>query len=474
MDAQAVVATEAPLPAGVATADRSSLSLLAAIIRNPLTSLPAACFSARMVVTRNLGRLRLYVSDPALIHELLVRGADRTEKSEEMKRVLGRSLGEGLLTADGAAWRWQRQAQAPAFRHERLTALLPAMIAAAEATRDRWLALPPGTSVDVGHEMMQTTFAIILDTMLSGREGIDAARMERSVSTNLRATSWAFAMAILKAPRWLPFPGRLRSQAATRFMRRAVRDVAARRRARPADPRRRDDLLDMLLSAKDAETGRAMDDEAITDNLLTFILAGHETTALALAWTFALLGADPSCLAKLQAEIEAVTGGGPVEPRHIADLAYTRQVASEAMRLYPPAPMVARAIQQDMEIGGLPVPAGSVVFVPIYAVHRHASLWTRPEVFDPERFAPETIKARHRFAYLPFGAGPRICIGSGFAMMEAVAILAVLAKAVRLEPMEATLPEPVMRVTLRPSRPLRMRVVARDGSALKASHLKRA
>ena len=462
MDAQVVDSADATLPEGVVAATRSSLSLLAAIIRNPLTSLPPACSSARMVTTRNLGRLRLYVSDPALIHDLLVRNADQLEKGEEMKRVLGRSLGEGLLTADGASWRWQRQAQAPAFRHERLTALLPAMIAAAEATRDRWLALPPGASVDVGHEMMQTTFAIILDTMLSGRDGIDAARMERSVSSNLKATSWAFAMAILKAPNWLPFPGRLRSEAATRFMRRAVRDVAARRRAQPAGAPRRDDLLDMLLAARDPETGRAMDDEAITDNLLTFILAGHETTALALAWTFALLGANPACLTTLQAELERVTGGGPVEPRHIAELAYIRQVVSEVMRLYPPAPMISRAIQHDMEIGGLPVPAGSVVFVPIYAVHRHADLWPRPEVFDPERFAPEAIKARHRFAYMPFGAGPRICIGNGFAMMEAVAILAVLLKAVRLEPTQATLPEPVMRVTLRPSQPLRMRVAAQS------------
>ncbi len=448
--------------AGIVGFHRSGLRFLAGIISDPLKALPPASYEARMVLTRNLGRLRAYVSDPVLIHEALVRNADRLEKSEAMKRVLGTALGEGLLTADGAVWRWQRQALAPAFQHDRLTAFLPAMIAAAEATRDRWLALPRGSVIDLGHEMMQTTFAIILDTMLSGPKGIDAVRVERGVEDYLGATSWMFALAILKAPRWLPFPGRARAAAATRFMRRMIRDrVAARRTSKGRVGAGPDDLIEMLLAATDPETGRAMTDEEITDNILTFIAAGHETTAVALGWTFALLASHPACVARLLAEIEAVTGGGPVAPEHVAAFAYARQVVSEAMRLYPPAPLIARAVARDIEIGGVPLPAGSIVFVPIYAVHRHRGLWTEPEAFDPDRFAPEAVRSRHRFAYLPFGAGPRICIGNAFAMMEAVAILAVLAKAVSLERIDAALPREQMRVTLRPERPLLMRVIAR-------------
>ena len=301
-----------------------------------------------MVLTRSLGRTRAYLCDPALIHEVLVRNADQLTKSLEMKRVLGTALGDGLLTADGAAWRWQRQALAPAFQHDKLARMIPAMIAAAEATRDRLLTLPDGAVVDIGHEMMHTTFAIILETMLSGSEGIDAAKVERGVSDFLSATSWMFALAILRAPRWLPFPGRARAATATRFMRRTIAaKIALRRGAGAAD------LLGMLLNASDPETGHAMADANVADNTLTFVAAGHETTAVALGWTLALLSDHPDCLARLVAEIEQVTGDGPVRPSHVADLAYARQVVSEAMRLYPPAPPHrARRTERDDHRGG--------------------------------------------------------------------------------------------------------------------------
>ncbi len=460
MDGFGVAAPNAP---GIVISQRSGLAFLAGLLREPLQALPAAAFEERMVLTRNFGRVRAYVSDPALIHEALVRNADSLMKSEEMKRVLGAALGDGLLTADGSTWRWQRQAIAPAFQHERLTALLPAMIGAAEATRDRWLTLPPGATVDLGHEMMQTTFRIILDTMLSGPAGMDAGRVETSVSDFLSATSWMFALAILKAPRWVPYPGRARAAAATRFMRGTIRKrVAARRGAATPGP---DDLIGKMLAATDPESGRAMTDEDMTDNILTFIAAGHETTAIALSWTFAVLGAHPECAARLGAEIEAVTGDGPVRPAHIAELTYTRQVVSEAMRLYPPAPLIARSVERDLTVGGVTLPRGSILFVPIYAVHRHKGLWSRPDAFDPDRFTADAVRGRHRLAFLPFGVGARICIGSAFAIMEAVAILAVLAKAFAVPPIEGPLPEAQMRVTLRPAGALRMRVLPRDPSS---------
>ena len=453
-----MAAPGAALAPGVVEVRRSTLGVLAKVARDPMMAVPIEASRERMVVTRTFGTVRVYITDPALIHDTLVRNADRLHKSDDMKRVLGSALGDGLLTADGQAWRWQRQAIAPAFQHERLQALLSAMIAAAEATRDRWLALPAGATVDLGHEMMETTFAIILDTMLSGPEGMDVAGVEKGVADFLAATPWMFALAILGAPRWIPYPGRGPAMAATRTMRASLLGRISERRAAAGGA---DDLLGRLLAARDPETGRALDDEQIADNILTFIAAGHETTAVALGWTFMFLARHPECAARLTAEIEAVTGGGAVRPEHVADLAYARQVVSETMRLYPPAPIIARAVARELEVGGVTLPPGSVVYVPIQVVHRHPALWSEPDVFDPDRFAPEAVRARHRFAYLPFGAGPRICIGSQFATMEAVAILAVLAKALRLELFEPV-PPPRMRVTLRPTKPLRMRVVTAE------------
>ena len=433
------------------------MSLVGGMIRNPIETLPAECYEARMVLTRDLGRTRAYITDPALIHEAIVRNADALVKSESTKRVLGPALGDGLLTSDGATWRWQRQALAPAFQHDRLTQLLPAMLTAAEQRRDSWLAKPSGAAIDVGHEMMRTTFAIILDTMLSGPEGIDATRIESGVNAFLEATSWMFALAILRAPRWVPYPGRARAKAATALMRGSVRTRIAERRQ---SGRGANDLIDMLLAASDPQTGRAMSDEEITDNILTFIAAGHETTAVALTWTFGLLADRPDIEARLCAEIEEVTGGGPVLPQHVAALGYTKQVVNEVMRLYPPAPIIVRTLLRDMVVGGVPLPKGSLIVVPIYALHHHRRLWSRPDQFDPERFAPEAAKERHRFAFLPFGAGPRVCIGNGFALLEATAILAVLVRSLRLERVDS-IPPPRMQVTLRPTRPLMMRVTRR-------------
>lgn len=226
----------------------------------------------------------------------------------------------------------------------------------------------------------------------------------------------------------------------------------------------------MLLEAKDPETGRMMSDTEIIDNLLTFITAGHETTALGLAWTFHLLSQNSDVESKVIDEIETVTAGEPVAADHIARLTYTRQVFSEAMRLYPPAPVVTRTALQDFRLGEHDIPAGTVLYVPIYAVHRHTTLWDEPDRFDPSRFEPEKIKARHRYAYMPFGAGPRVCIGNAFAMMEAVAILAVLLQDVHLKNKSPANTEPLMRVTLRPENRLMMQVSPRQTNRPRRNH----
>jgi cytochrome P450 len=448
-----------PAPAIAKPVRRSPLAMLIRVIRNPLEALPKAVYEAPLTHTEFLGRQRFHVMDPALIQETLVGNADALAKGPELRRSLGPALGEGLLTANGPHWKWQRQSASPIFRHERLQTFLPAMLKAAAETRDRWLQLPRGSEVDIGHEMMHTTFDIIVETMLSGHGNIDAARVEREITRYLEATGWLFALSLLNLPEWTPYPGRRRTESSSRFLRDTIGRIAAARRSAHSET---GDLIDMLLQASDPETGRTMTDDEITDNLLTFITAGHETTALALAWSFDLLSRRPHYADLILAEIESVTEGGPIEPAHIADFTYTRQVFQEVMRLYPPAPIIARVTTRPFTLAGRPVPVGSMVYVPIYAIHRHKMLWHRPEEFDPERFAPEPSKARHRYAYMPFGGGPRICIGSGFAMLEGVAILATLLRGVRLTSLAPQPPEPRMRLTLRPGKPLMMRVERRD------------
>ena len=446
-----------PVSDTVAVSRRWTPRVLGTIIRNPLAALPPEIYDHPVTLTSVLGRTRVYVTDPELIQDALVRQGDALAKSPELIRILGPALGSGLLTANGPAWRWQRRSLAPGFQHDRLLALVPAMIAAAEATRDRWLALPPGADVDVAHEMMVTTFKIIVDTMLSGPEDMDTDVIERCVADYLKPTSWMFALSLLGAPKWTPYPGRGRALRAAATMRRTVEAMVAARRA---NPETKEDLVSLLLAAHDSDSGRTMGDDEIADNLVTFMTAGHETTAMALSWTLMLLAAHPAVEERVLAELDAVCEGGAVRPDHVARLAYTRQVVNEAMRLYPPAPIISREVLRPMEIGGLAVAAKATLIVPIYAVHRRRDLWADPERFDPDRFAPEPVKARHRYAFLPFGAGARICIGSAFATMEAVAVLAVLLRATRVAMADA-MPGPLMRITLRPSRPVAMRVSAR-------------
>ncbi|WP_418122682.1 cytochrome P450 [Agrobacterium cavarae] len=441
-------------PMGPVT-EASTARALLALIRNPLEALPPAVFTEPLVFSKVAGRVSIYICDPTLIHEALVKNADVLGKGDQVRRALGPALGSGLLTADGAHWKWQRQSVASAFRPSSLTALQPAMLDAARQTRDRLLG-HQGETVDVGHEMMKTTFDIIVETMMSGGHGIDVERVERSITDYLRPSGWTFALGVVGAPDWTPYPGRQRAMRAVEFLRSSLMSVLEERRRNPSD---RQDLVSMLISASDPETGRMMTDVEIIDNLMTFITAGHETTALGLAWTFDLLARNPECEARLLAEIEEVTRGGEVRPEHIGEFNYTRQVFSEAMRLYPPAPIITRTALKDFKLGDYLVPEGTVMFVPIYAVHHHAAIWNEPEKFDPDRFLTDATKARHRYAYMPFGAGPRVCIGNAFAVMEAVAVLAVILQKLRLRT-DGITPEPLMKVTLRPKTSLKMKVAS--------------
>ncbi len=429
--------------------------MIATAIRNPIEIWPRCVYEEPFVRLRRGPREFVFVTDPDLIREMLVDESDAFVKSDGLIRSLEPALGRALLTADGPHWRWQRRASAPIFRHERIIGFLPIMVAAAERCRDAWLAR--GGEVDVARDMMHTTFEIIAATMLSGGSALDVDRVERDITTYIDNTGWPVALSILSAPRWMPYPGRARSMRSRDYLRTEVTRLVAERR----DGERREDLVSLLIEARDPETGRAMTDKEVADNLITFISAGHETTALALTFSFYLLSLHPGIEAKVVAEIREVVGDAPLEAGHVEALAYTRQVVQEAMRLYPPASILVRDAARDVAIGGHTFAAGTSFNVPIYALHRHKRIWRDPDALDPQRFSPDAVKDRHRYAHMPFGAGPRICIGMSFAMMEAVAILAVLLRDVRLTLRPGHVPRLVMKVTLRPQNGMPMQVEPR-------------
>jgi cytochrome P450 len=254
----------------------------------------------------------------------------------------------------------------------------------------------------------------------------------------------------------MPFPGRWRARRARDFLHADISRLIAERPAKPAD---HPDLLNLLLAARDAETDRSMNKAELVANLLTFITAGHETTAVALTWTLWLLAKDEAVQRRVYDEAMAVIGQGAVGVDHINALSFTRQVILEAMRLFPPVPLLSRIPKAAMQLGGLSITPPAWVGIPIFALHRNALLWNNPHAFDPERFAPEQANGRSRYAHLPFGAGPRVCIGANFAMIEAVVILATLVRAFRFQPVPGHKPRPVARLTLRPAggMPLLMR-----------------
>jgi cytochrome P450 len=427
---------------------------LRTVLRNPIEAWPADVYREPVFVAHLPGREVVFVMAPDLVREVLVTSSECFDKGDLTRRLLSPALGDALLTADGDHWRWQRRAAAPTFRPDAMAPYFPAVQAAIDRRLAHWSTLPDGAGIDIAHEMMRTTFDAILDAMLSGRSSMDADRVERAITDYLSSVAWTTLIAMMGLPAWTPFPGRLRTELARRFLKRAARAAAEGAR----DGGDKSNLVASLAKASDPATGRAMDDVELGDNFLTFMAAGHETTALALTWTWYLLALHPEAEARVLAEVRTRTVAGPLAYEDLARLEFTRRVIEESLRLFPPAPVILRRALADIRLGDCVVRRGTDVYVPVYAVHRHERLWHDPNVFDPDRFLPERVAARHRHAYLPFGAGPRVCIGASFAMMEAVAMLASLIRGWRLTLPANSPPRLAVRVTLRPVRGMTMLV----------------
>jgi len=407
----------------------------------------------------------LVVSHPEGVRHVLTENASNYVKGDLQRRVLGPMLAEGLLLTEGDVWRRARRILAPLFTPAKMATLNGRMAEVCQARVATWSLSARGRVLDIDSEMSGLTFDILSATMFSDELGGEARGFERALNQFLANGARIDPLDVLGAPDWAPRLGRLTSFRSARFFEQRVTRLVEARRAHieTGDPAP-DDLLSALLLAKDETGGPGLSDEEVAANILTFILAGHETTARALGWTLHLLSRQPEHLARLQAEADAFDVS---QPRWADGLPWTRAVLEETMRLFPPAPTMARTALADDEIGGQTIKAGATVIISPWILQRHKLLWDDPDAFRPERFLPENRKAVDRYAYIPFSAGPRVCIGAAFALQEAMIALAAILRAAEVEPLTTAEPRPVHQITLRSREPMRLRLRARrqTGSA---------
>ena len=413
--------------------------------RNVLSIIPDIATKQPMVSGKTGKRWHM-VMDPVAIREILLDRLDDYPKSEVTKNLLKPAIGESLFIAEGAHWRWQRRAAAPVFSHRNVMNLTPIMSAAAERAAQRITDAGP-RAVNMLDEMVTTTFDVIGDVTFSGGDTFDRDSVHKAIDDYIAEAGKISLFDILGFPDWIPRPGRLMSGSALKEMK-AMADSAIEARAKRGHegvP----DLLDLLLQGVDPETKRTMSTAELRDNLLTFIVAGHETTALTLAWSMYLVAFDQGVQDRARAEAQSVLKGRACTGKDVENLPYIRMIIDEALRMYPAAGIISRTAQKKDTLGGREILPGDTVMIPIYALGRHHQLWEDPDAFRPERFADR--KAINRYAYLPFGDGPRICIGASFALQEAVIILATLLSRFKFMPVPGKEPEPVMILTLRPN-----------------------
>jgi cytochrome P450 len=381
-----------------------------------------------VVALRFAHRRIVLVSHPDLIEEVLVTKNQNFIKHFAL-RLNPLLLGKGLLTSEGDFWLRQRRLVQPAFVRSRIAAYAPAMVAATLRLLASW---QPGQRRDIHADMMKLTLDIAAQTLFHA----DAASDAQDIAQALRVLQDCFTVrfqGLLTLPLWLPTPGNFRLRRAVARLDTIIFGFIRQRRQNPED---KGDLLSLLLEARDADDGTRMTDRQVRDEAMTLFLAGHETTALVLSWTWYLLARHPDAEAKLLAELGHLLSGRLPAFADVARLPYTEAVLLEAMRLYPPAYTIGREALADCLVGGYPVRKGTTVLMSQWVVQRDPRFFDEPDAFRPERWLGASAKKIPKFAYFPFGGGPRLCVGNTFALMEMALVLATLAPRFRftLEP----------------------------------------
>jgi cytochrome P450 len=452
------------------TIGRFPFGVLPEFRRNPLALYVGALQQHREVVRMRFGpRYSYAVFHPDLVKHILVDNNKNYIRNRFGNELFKEIIGLNLLTSDGDFWLRQRRLMQPAFHRQRIAGFGPLITASAANMLARWDQLPAGEYIDIAHEMMQTTLQVVGQALFSVDLLNDSSGLGRSIEVGSAYFTYRLGR-LFAPPLWVPT--RLnreykRTRAATFHI--GPDMIAARRRAAETNAtgesatggRTNPDMLDLLLEARYEDTGQPMSDEQIATEIRMFIAAGHETTSNTLTWTLYLLSQHPEVEAKLHAEVDRVLAGRTPTIADLPQLVYTRMVIDEAMRLYPAAWILARQSLAEDWLGDYHLPAGQGLTIPIFAIHRHPDFWPEPETFDPERFDPVQTASRHKYAFIPFGAGPRLCIGNNFAITEAQLILTMIAQQyqLRLQPGYRVVPEPL--ITLRVKGGLPMMLVKR-------------
>jgi cytochrome P450 len=415
------------------------------------------------VVRYRLGPLTSFlITHPDGVRHVLQENVANYTKDHFSYSLARRVVGNGLLTSEGRFWLRQRRLAQPAFHRQRIAAMAGQMVRATSRMLERWAPhAHRGEPLGVMEEMMRLTLAIVGEALFGTELGAQATSVGQSFNVLSEQIATRFRTFRVLPP-VLPFGQDRAFRAATRALDAAVFHIIAERRKQGEDT---GDLLSMFMLARDEETGEQMDDRQLRGEVLTMLVAGHETTATTLGWVWGLLERHPQVEARLHEEVDTVLGGRLPTLEDVPRLSYTRMVVEEALRLYPPVYVFSRKVQKEDVIGGFRIPAGASVDLSPWVTHRHPAIWERPDDFLPERFTPEQAAHRPRYAWFPFSGGPRQCIGNSFAMMEAQLIIATVAQRFRLRsaPGHRLTPEPL--ITLRPGGGLPMHVERRPGAA---------
>ena len=436
------------------------LALLRVLARNPLEAWTQEHFEKPIVMGGlSIGRVAL-VSDPAAIRRVLMDNVQNYQKDWLQQRVLSAGLNNGLLTVEGQQWRTQRRALAPLFARRTASNFTATMTEAAAGIVERLNAREDRVD-DIAVEVTRVTLDVLERTMFSDGLGRDTEDIRIAMKHYFEAIGKLDPFDVLGVPAAVPRLSRWKVRPMLRLFESAIDTIIATRRKRLADepdavPR---DILTLLLEARDPETGAALSETEVRANILTFIAAGHETTANCITWTLYLLSQSPEWRSRVQAEADRELDGG--HDKLSERLVETRAVIEEANRLYPPIAAISRAALGPDELAGEPIRRGTMVVIAPYVLHRHRTLWSDPDRFDPNRFLDGERERIDRFAYLPFGTGPRVCIGAALAMQEASIVVATVMRHFTLELAPGHAVWPLHRVTIRPAGGLPMIVKRR-------------
>jgi cytochrome P450 len=424
--------------------------------RNPLAIWAEAAFIEPVIKSEWLGVPTFIVNDPAAVRHVMVDNAKNYGMQPLRQRVLRPILRDGLLTAEGELWKRTRRSLAPVFAPRNTNGLAVAMLERSQLFADG-LAKKTGEVTDIATAMTLLTFGILQATLFTGDIAGNPDEFATATANLLRTMGRVDPMDVLDAPAYVPRITRILGQKSQAYFRALIAATIERRQEliRNSPDKAPRDLLTLLLEAE------GLSRSEVEDNIITFIGAGHETTARALGWTLYLLSQAPEERALVEAEIDAHDFADPNPYGWTEKLPYTRAAFEEAMRLYPPAPSLNRAALDTDQVGQFTVPRGASVLVMPWVVHRHRRLWSRPTEFVPSRFLPDKRGAIDRYQYIPFGLGPRVCIGQYFAMQEGVIALAVLMRKLRFDYAGDRAPEPVQKITVQPAGELLMRVTLR-------------